>query len=119
MLLARLSTLQNTLKSCLAQLDVYLWRLQTSLLATRVRLWVGSVVGYVLLSPQQPAALFLRLTCSEQCIIYQRHSLDDVVPIQTGPKAKDLGRHPRPHSATTFADRAILGRVARTEYPLH
>ncbi|KAK6363118.1 hypothetical protein TWF730_000565 [Orbilia blumenaviensis] len=48
MLLARLSTTQKTLERCLSQLGECLQRLEASLLATRTRLWTGSVVGYVL-----------------------------------------------------------------------
>ncbi|KAF3099953.1 hypothetical protein TWF569_003925 [Orbilia oligospora] len=50
MLLARLDTTKNALERCFSQLDEYLRRLETSLLATRARLWVGSVVGVLLAS---------------------------------------------------------------------
>ncbi|KAF3913983.1 hypothetical protein ABW21_db0208036 [Orbilia brochopaga] len=45
MLFARLNTVQKTLDGSFAQLNAYLQRVKHSLLATRVRLWIGAAIG--------------------------------------------------------------------------
>ncbi|KAJ6263556.1 hypothetical protein Dda_2120 [Drechslerella dactyloides] len=45
LLLARLSTVQKTLDGSFAQLHAYLQRVKSSLLETRVKLWIGSILG--------------------------------------------------------------------------
>ncbi|KAK6353038.1 hypothetical protein TWF696_005029 [Orbilia brochopaga] len=47
MLMARLNTVQKTLDGSFAQLNAYLQRLKASLLKTRIRLWIGAIIGTI------------------------------------------------------------------------